>query len=127
MLYGKYQVIFSVEPKGKMLDNLVVKTLLYQAGLLFQESTGCYKGTQEQSIVVTIDSPEQLALIKAITRIYKQESILHIDDNNNAALEELDNGKVTPLGTLFATTREKAIEESAWTYIHNTNQFYYCK
>lgn len=60
--------------------------------------TGCYKGVVETSFIEKINNQDEFnnALNYAIR--FNQESVLVIDENNNATLISLDNGEKIPAG-----------------------------
>jgi hypothetical protein len=129
-----HMIIFSVFQKDKPAkDNftahMLVESLLKTAQLDYKELGGMYKGTPEQSFLVVAPfghlSPV-LANIRKIAKRYNQESILYIDNEKNAYLDDLI-GQVEKIGKLTPTTQEDAVKQDGYSLDLSTGQYYVIK
>lgn len=71
---------------------------LNMVNMPYSEVMGSYKGTTENSVMLS-GNHKTLQSARDLGRIYGQESILVIQDDDSAALHYLKTGKVEPIGT----------------------------
>ena len=73
----------------------------------FKTLQGSYKGQVETSYLVDADFQ---GIVWDLAREYNQESILYVDENRNAYLEYLADGRIEKLGKFQAITNVKNLD-----------------
>lgn len=73
---------------------------LIRAGYRVTEVKGCYQGTQERSLMLTLPINGNLLYLKNIAAVFQQESILRVVENA-AELIYIQSGEHVAIGTLI--------------------------
>lgn len=86
-------IVFSLDRPNKPVsdqDMELVKSMLFNSGLISRPAIGVYKGEVERSWIVETETEHESDLIKSIARAYNQESVLSVDlATHDATLEFL--------------------------------------
>lgn len=88
-----------------------------------KEVLGCYKGTQELSIVTALP----LDKVLNIAMHYGQESILVLESDNTAKLLMVSSGETKTIGKLEQVTKDEALRLDSWSYRADLDQYYAIK
>ena len=114
-------IIFSVWNAGcselANRDNVLwIKRQLTLRRIGFLVGEGCYKGEREPCVIIhDINGGRHLEFAQRFARVFKQESILRIDANNQARLEKPDGTLIKGLGNFRAVPESAARAQDAWT------------
>lgn len=109
------------EGNRQRTENL--EACLNDLNLTFKRGTGVYKGTQETSFVVIVNNETDIQVLKDFAfKSFAQDSILHVDSNQEAVLIYND-GTREQLGRLEQVSREVAIGRDSYTILDN-DKFY---
>ena len=100
-----------------------MKFLLGLTRVNFKEVEGSYQGVKEKSFMVELDTEHTLDFFKAMGRWFKQDSILFVNDLNQAVLIFMDNREVVNLGEMKEVSKEVAESSEAFTFIPETNTY----
>jgi len=98
---------------------------LNQFGIFrFQQMVGCYKGSTEDSYLITM--PEGIALIEFLRFLmsHNQESILIQREEGDCELYYLYSKEQVMIGSLKVVDRDKAMESDAWTLDLNSGRYF---
>jgi hypothetical protein len=96
-------------------DNVLwIKRQLTKRSIGYLVGEGCYKGKHEPALIVH-DIGDTLSFVQRFARVFKQESILRIDANNQARLEKPDGTLIAGLGNFRAVPEQVARKRDAWT------------
>lgn len=88
----------------------ILKACLDDCGFKYNEATGVYKGNEEASLVVLVNSEVQIETLKEFAfKSFNQESILYQDANQEAYLLYQD-GTTEQLGVLQEVTDVKGLD-----------------
>jgi len=103
----------------------VIKQLT-NAGMLFVEVKGCYKGIEERSFLVIEKNENTEGLIKVLATMYDQESYLKVLPDRSCELVFTDSTKVLNerLGNLIAIDKSEVSKYDGWTYVPSLDQYY---
>jgi hypothetical protein len=88
-----------------------------------KEVEGCYKGMRELSYLVTV--PEPTLVVHVVARLFNQETLILVDEDNQATLIGLDFVSEESLGTFQRITEAEAKASGNWT--RDGNQYWGCK
>lgn len=88
----------------------------------FVEAQGVYKGTKEKSFMVEVQDRYDMLWIKRLAEHFKQESILYVNEKNQATLLYLESKKIEKLGIFHKVPKSVADNLEAYTM---TNEGYY--
>lgn len=116
------RVIFSVEraglpPEVNQYNNARTRRFLEVMGATFIEIKGVYKGIPEVSFMVFHTNVYLERLLKEKAKEAKQESILHIDSNNQAYLEFFNGEKNMELGRWNEVSKDYAEKQKSYSII----------
>ena len=81
---------------------------------------------EETSYLVEVSTDRQLAELVAIAQEHKQESILVLDDQNNAKLLYMSDYRTLDLGVFTNCTKDEAEASEAYSFNPITNEYYIC-
>ena len=96
-------------------DNVLwIKRQMNAEHIGFLIGEGCYKGKREPCVIVH-DIESHLEFVQRFAAVFKQESILRIDANNQARLEKPDGTLIKGLGNFRAVPEQVARGRDAWT------------
>lgn len=110
------------------LKNQEIETdALINAGLAFKDLTGSYKGVKERSYLVLTHNNTAYQAALNLARRCEQESVLLLDEERNAKLMYLNDMYQIDIGVLTPVSKDEALEQDAWTYAPDLNQYYICK
>lgn len=115
-------VIFSVQQSNSQTNEQVHKELIKEG--MGIEVLGSYKGEIEKSIVCDID---KLHDVLTLAKAYNQESILVIDESNNAELIYLNGTPNESIGRMVTVTKQEALSNDAWSYRADLGLYFMCK
>lgn len=129
MIKGKPSLVFSVwrwhVPEHTNRQSVdYTKRALMNHGIVYTVAQGCYKGMKEPALIVA-DTKRTRATVQGLAHLFEQETILAIDANQNARLEDCDGHTVETLGKMRAVPELAARKCDAWTRIGT--QFYTTK
>lgn len=82
---------------------------------------GCYKGERNDAHVV-VGSHDYIMFI---ARMFKQESVLAVDEHNGARLFYLDSDEIKFIGIFEKVDESEALSQDAWTLIDK--EYFICK
>lgn len=103
----------STESNNRRTNNL--EACLGDLNLAARRATGVYNGTQETSFVVLINDQTDIDTLKDFAfKSFGQESILHVDSNQEAVLI-FNDGKTEGLGRLEQVSKEIATGRDNYT------------
>lgn len=89
----------------------------------FKEVEGSYQGVKEKSFMVELNTDHTLDFFKAMGRLFQQDSILFVNDLNQAVLVYMDSREVIKLGEMKEVPKEVAEMSEAFTFIPETNTY----
>ncbi len=125
-----FSVFQSTEPTAVNFKNhMLVEYALKEKGLNFKEMGGCYKGKMESSFAVLVpwcDTNELIEEISKIAQRYNQESILYVDNESIAYLDNL-HGTQEKVGKFTQTPTEEALQQDSYTLDLSTGLYYTIK
>jgi hypothetical protein len=104
-------------PEGNKYRYHQLTHLLREFRLTGHPARGCYQGECEDSRVVPLHWADSLDKVRRIARGLDQESILVIDEGDNARLEFIDGGDVVDIGKWTRVDKSLASSLEAWTEI----------
>lgn len=93
-----------------------MKSILQMNNLNFKEVVGSYQGIMEKSFMVDLDNVN-LDFFKSMGRLFQQDSILFVNDLNEAILIFMDNRESINLGTMRQVNKTEALNSEAFTWI----------
>lgn len=99
---------------GSMHDTM--KSILEMNNLNFKEVVGSYQGVKEKSFMVDLDNVN-LDFFKSMGRLFQQDSILFVNDLNEATLIFMDNRDSISLGKMKQVDKVEALNNEAFTWI----------
>lgn len=102
----------SIDLKTNKIEHDRVLTLLNEFGAA--QAIGYYKGNMELSIVLPLN-PLNLVMAKNFADKYNQESILVVDELNNASLLYQSNKRL-PLGKMKAIGGHEVVSLESYTW-----------
>jgi hypothetical protein len=103
------------EGNRQRTENL--ESCLADLNLSFKRGTGVYKGVQEVSFVVIVNNETDIQVLRDFAfKSFGQESILHVDSNQEAVLI-FNDGTREQLGRLEQVNREIATSRDAYTIL----------
>ena len=103
------------------------REFLNKSNLIYQLAKGVYLGDAEQSFVVELPADaiqEKADALKTIAVLFKQESILIVEEFGPSFLEYLDGRDSAYIGTYQLISKELAQESENYTQIGDN--FYTC-
>ena len=106
----------------------IVKAVPGAAGVA--ETVGAYKGQENRSWLVLLKlnhEAEQIQRLIELARVYRQESILVVDEDRKASLVYMEDERQVDLGTLVAVDEKTAKMQDAWTYAPHNSTYYIAK
>lgn len=120
-------IYFSVFQSDHQLDDNVkshkaVKYVLASQGIQFTEVIGVYDGVKELSLRVDANEYD---VVKPLTELYNQKSILLVTCDNKATLE-YRNGDKEDLGLFHVIDKATAEGLAAYTCNPDTDTYYTC-
>lgn len=126
-----HMIIFSVtRPDTSTSENfrnhMLAGSLLKSLNVGFQELGGLYKGQAEVSFAVNVPFTAlepTLAEIRKIAKRYNQDSILYVDNEKNAYVDDLI-GSVERVGKYLKLTRDEALRHKSYNVDLHTGDFY---
>lgn len=77
---------------------------------------GSYQGIKEKSFMVDLDNVN-LDFFKSMGKLFQQDSILFVNDLNEATLIFMDNRDSISLGKMKQVNKEEALNSEAFTWI----------
>lgn len=77
---------------------------------------GSYKGSQEVSVVIPVQSLEHETELYRLARAYGQESVLHVDANRYATLVYVKSSKLEGLGMFRLVSKDEATKRESFTH-----------
>lgn len=98
--------------------------MLINTGVKFKEGMGCYEGNSNRCFICITDNQYEVDFIKNLAKLFKQESILVVDERGKSVVEYLNGVSKVFVGKWQETTREEATKLKSYTYDHETNTFY---
>lgn len=120
-------VIFSVEQTGVTDEQNSARVdmmpkVLRTKNIPFKKVIGYYFGTKEFSFIIPLaDLPSVFSFIK----LFKQESILIVDEDRDCTLKFLnDDISNIRLGKLLNVTQDEAIKRDCYTYDYNNGNYF---
>jgi len=119
----KPMMILALNLKNKEIET----DALLDAGLVFKDLTGSYKGVQERSYLVLTHTDTAFNAALKLAQKTEQESVLILDEDRNAKLMYLNDMHQIEIGKLTPVSQDEALKQDAWTFSHDLNQYYICK
>ena len=118
----KSKIIFSVHhaqigDDAHARNHKNLKSHLRGAGINYEEVRGAYKGKGEDSIMIS-NTDRGLKIARDYARTYWQESIMLINAEGNAHLENWKGEKLADLGTMRTVSGFFAISSGNWTRVN---------
>jgi len=104
-------------PEGNRYRDHQLTHLLREFGLPSRKALGSYQGEHEDSRLVPLHYAGDLAKVRRIARGLDQESILIVDDGDNARLEFIADGETIDIGKWARVDKSLASSLEAWTQI----------
>ena len=89
--------------------------------LKFKEVIGSYQGVSEKSFMVDLDGNFNLDDFISMGRLFNQDSILFVNDLNQATLIFMDGRESINLGKMKQVTEFEAKSNEAYTFIPELN------
>ena len=117
---NKKCIILALNSGSLILDINQIRSL----GLPFKCLVGSYKGTLEDSFLVTYDTYEQYEKVLKLARKFSQESVLMLNEDRDATLYYLESGDLINLGPFVSVLRKIAYSMDAWTLDLKTGNYY---
>ena len=103
------------EGNRQRTENL--EACLNDLNLTFKRGTGVHKGTQETSFVVIVNNETDIEVLRDFAfKSFAQDSILHVDSNQEAVLI-FNDGTREQLGRLEQVNREIATSRDSYTIL----------
>lgn len=96
--------------------------LLTKHKVVWQEIEGCYKGVRESSFLVIDTGAHVEHLVRFMSKLFKQECYLELDQDRNARLVYQDS--VAEIGILKGVSKPVAFSKDAWSYSPVLDQYY---
>ena len=87
---------------------------------------GVYKGQKENAYIIPIYQTN-INKLYDIARKHRQESILYIDNTNNAELLYCDESKKIKLGNFVEVPKAEAEKQDCYTHMPLTDKYYITK
>lgn len=104
----------TLTPNENSLRTSSLENALKTKGYIYNEALGSYKGSLEKSFI--IDASEDIIKdLMGLARFFKQESILVVDELQNAVLM-YSNGKNESIGQMNQINSAKGLE--SWTLVN---------
>lgn len=117
----KLKVFISAYQDGDGSMHAVMKHLLDMHNLNYKEVVGSYQGISEKTFMVDLDGNLNLDHFVAMGRLFNQDSILFVNDLNQATLIFMDNREPINLGEMKQVTELEAKSNEAYTFIPELN------
>ena len=116
----KLKVFISAFQGNDSSLHTTMKHLLDMHNLNYKEVVGSYQGTLEKSFMVDLDT-KNLDFFKSMGRLFNQDSILFVNDLNQATLIFMDGRESINLGKMKQVTEFEAKSNEAYTFIPELN------
>lgn len=108
----------TIEQNKVRHENLLSDIISFKLPLV--EVNGSYKGNKEMGVLVKISNYLELDALKALGRLYNQESILYSDSNGLVSLEYMQDSESSILGKMQEVDNVNGYE----SYTELNNKFY---
>lgn len=119
-------IFFSLDRPNAKASASTLQTVRHQLrtrGIKALMVIGSYKGTVEQTFCVEVKSQVDTDYVKMLCLMFEQESMLIVNNNNQASLFYFETKEITPIGRLQAVGKDIATKLEAWTYIPHTDTY----
>ena len=124
-------VIFSVSNNlckdANKIATACVEARLKEFGASFKRVLGFWDGEAEQSFVIALsdNKVEELAEVRALTKLYAQDAVMRSRSDRTSYLE-YSSGEIEELGTLKTISRKQAIKLESFTYDTFNKTYWAC-
>jgi len=112
-------------PQENARNTQILGQYLQAAGLRSAPTQGQYLGVPEHSYAVSTPTPQAADFVNKVAQQFKQDSVMHVDANQNATLHYGD-GRQEWLGAMKQVPASEASTYAGWTRDENGN-FYTVK
>ena len=129
-----YYAIISAERTRSQVENdsatELLNARLKELGFICHPVFGCYNGQTEKSFLVNLGTDARfhgsnVLTIMELGRKLRQESVLLIDNEEQAVLKYCETNKTEKLGLFQRVTKEDAVANKAYTHIGD--EYFICK
>jgi len=114
LIFSAWRDVLNVQENRRNVSAL--KLLLKDENVRYTVAQGSYKGQTEPALVV-IDTEPARRIVQRLCRHLNQESILAVDANRHARLENCHGHLIESLGTLRNVPENVARACDAWTRV----------
>lgn len=114
-------------PEENAMHTTTLENQLKAIGLPHEATQGVYQGgAPEKGFAVQTDSPEAKAIVETLAKMHDQESVLHVDENQNGAFKYTtgeQTGQEEPMGKFQMVPQAEA--EGAVGFTRDTRGNHY--